>query len=131
MTQTKLKSITKMGNVTHTTHGEALDSNNYNQKKKSSELRGGKNKFSGMVSVTHTTHGGGGLWMKINTTVTVSNENTTSPKSTKSKNSDSPLHRGAHIQIKILFSFEFVPRHSNIAMWWVSGVWHFQWNLNL
>jgi len=83
-----------MGSVSHTTHGEALDSNNYNPHKKSSEMRGGKKQVL-RNGECHTYHsrGGGALDEK---TFTLSNEKATSPKSTKSKNSDSSLPRGAH-----------------------------------
>jgi len=32
-------------------------------------------------------------------------------------------------KIETVVEFEFVPKNLSFWIWWVSGVWHFQWNL--
>ena len=53
--------------------------------------------------------------------MTVSTENATPPKSTKSRNSDSSRCLRVQIQIEFLVRFEFVPNNSNFSIWWISG----------
>jgi len=47
-----------------------------------------------------------------------------------------PLYLAVQIQIEILVKFEFVPRNlgipkfQQIAIWWISGVEHVEWNVS-
>ena len=49
---------------------------------------------------------------------TVSAENTTPPKTTESRNSDSSEYT-AEIQIDILVWFKFAPRNARVSIWWI------------
>ena len=61
--------------------------------------------------------------------MTVSTENATPPKSTKSRNSNSSVQ----IQLNPKSKCQFVPRDAEglgFSIWWNSGVLHFQWKLS-
>ena len=49
---------------------------------------------------------------------TVSAKNTTPPKTTESRNSDSSEYT-AEIQIDILVWFKFAPRNARVSIWWI------------
>jgi len=61
--------------------------------------------------------------------LTVSTENAPRTTSTKSRNSDFSVTRGANSNWDLI-GFRFVPRSLRSAIWRISGVYHFQWKLS-
>jgi len=53
------------------------------------------------------------------------------PRNPSDRETQIPQYLAAQIHIEILVGFEFVPRNSSFSIWWISGVWQFQWKLHM